>query len=93
MIDPAEFTYLVAAFAQNDQRQAWLYDRLNNENVVIDPGRPFSVAGINGVVRAIGDDFVLLDCGDVRWRLRLGKNLRSMEAVPAGSSNEPTGQE
>jgi hypothetical protein len=94
-IDPAEFTYLVAAFAQDDQRQAWLYDRLNNENVVIDPGRPFSVAGIDGVVQAIGDDFVLLDCGEVRWRLRLGKNLRSMERLPAtdGNSNEPAVQE
>ena len=94
-IDPAEFTYLVAAFAQDDQYQAWLYDRLNNENFVIDPGRPFSVAGINGVVQAIGDDFVLLDCGDLRWRLRLGKNLRSMERVPAtdGNPNDPAVQE
>lgn len=80
-IDPAEFTYLVAAFSQNDQRQAWLYDRLNNKNVVIGPGKPFSVAGIQGFVQAIGDDFVLLDYGESRWRLRLGKNLRSMERV------------
>lgn len=93
-IDPAEFTYLVAAIAQDDQRQAWLYDRLNNENVIIDPGKPFSVAGIDGVVQAIGDNFVLLDCGEVRWRLRLGKNLRSMELVPDanGKANVPRGQ-
>jgi len=94
-IDPAEFTYLVAAFAQDDQRQAWLYDRLNNENVVIDSGRPFSAGGIDGVVQAIGDDFILLDYGDSRWRLRLGKNLRSMERVPAANSKaiDPAGQQ
>lgn len=80
-IDPAAFTYLVAAFAQNDQRQAWFYDRLNNQNVVIGSGQPFAIAGIEGVVEEIGDDFVLLDHADARWRLRLGKNLRSMERV------------
>ncbi|MDA1052667.1 MAG: hypothetical protein O3C40_19600 [Planctomycetota bacterium] len=94
-IDPAEFTYLVAAFAQDDQRQAWLYDRLNNTNVVISPGKPFFAAGIEAVVRAIGEDFVLLDYNDTRWRLKLGKNLRSMERVPATESdvNQPAARE
>ena len=88
-IDPAEFTYLVGAFAQNDLRQAWLYDRLNNENVIVGLGEFFSVAGIEGVMQTIGDNFVLLDQGESRWRLGLGKNLRSMERVPGaiGTSN------
>lgn len=80
-IDPAEFTYLIAAFAQDDRREAWLYDRLNNTNVVISTGRPFSASGIEGIVREIGDEFVLLDRNDSRWRLELGKNLTSMERV------------
>ena len=88
-IDPAEFTYLVAAFALDDQRQAWLYDRLNNENVIIDAGQAFSVAGIDGVVRTIGNDFILLDSGSTRWRLRLGKNLRSLERVPLTEGDSP----
>jgi hypothetical protein len=94
-IDAAEFTYLVAAFAQDDQRQAWLYDRLNNENVVIDAGQAFSVAGVEGVVQSIGDDFVVLNSGSTRWRLRLGKNLRSMERLPAteGDETPPTPQD
>jgi len=81
-IDAAEFTYLVAAFAQDDQRQAWLYDRLNNENIVIGSGKPFSVSGIEGVVQEIGNNYVVLNHREARWRLRLGKNLRSMEQIP-----------
>jgi hypothetical protein len=54
--------------------------------VVIQPGQPFSVAGVEGIVQAIGDDFVLLDHNQMRWRLRLGKNLRSMERVATESN-------
>lgn len=91
-IDPAEFTYLIAAFAEEDKREAWLYDRLNDKNIVIDLGAPFSIAGIEGFVRVIGDGFVVLDYGDSRWRLRLGKNLRSMERISRAIDDaaEPT---
>ena len=91
-IDPAEFTYLVAAFVQADKRQAWFYDRLNNQNFVVGTGNPFSVAGIDGVVQAIGNGFILLDHDNSHWRLRLGKNLRSMERVSSAteSAQEPS---
>ncbi len=94
-IDAAEFTYLIAAFAQDDRREAWLYDRLNNTNVVISPGKPFLAAGIEAVVRAIGEDFVLLDYHDSRWRLKLGKNLRSMERLEPTErdANEPVARD
>lgn len=78
-IDPAEFTYLVAAFSQDGHWQAWLYDRLNNRNVVVSTGNPFTVAGIEGLVRTIGNDFIVFEYDQARWRLGLGKNLRSME--------------
>jgi hypothetical protein len=85
-LDPAEFTYLVGAFAEDDQHQAWLYDRLNNKTVIVSIGDPFSVAGIVGVVRSIGNGFILLQHNDSLWRLRLGKNLRSMERLADGTA-------
>jgi hypothetical protein len=91
-IDPAEFTYLVAAFAEEDKREAWLYDRLNDKNIVVDLGNSFSVAGVEGVLHDIGDGFIVLDYGSSRWRLQLGNNLRSMERVSGTGDNaaEPT---
>jgi hypothetical protein len=86
-LDPAEFTYLVGAFAEDDQHQAWLYDRLNNKTVIVSIGDPFSVAGIVGVVQSVGNGFILLQHNDSLWRLRLGKNLRSMERLPDVEDN------
>jgi hypothetical protein len=88
-IDAAQFVYLVGAILKDRQREAWLYDRLNNRMVVVSPGKGFSVAGINGVVQAVEADYFLFEHADASWRLRVGNNLRSMERVSSDNEDSP----
>ncbi len=76
--DVARFTFLVACVSQDDDPQAWLYDRSNNKRTVITEAMDFAVADIKAVVAAVGRDFVLLEIDGRTFRLELGKDLRSM---------------
>lgn len=76
--DVAEHVYLVAAFDKEGVRDAWLYNRAQNEPSVLTEGKPFQVAGVAGTVREIGRDFVTLQMGEQVIRLELGQNLRQV---------------
>ena len=82
--DTAQETYLIAAIAQDDEREAWLYDRAANRKTTLREGEAFAVADVKGRVLAIGRDFVLFESGDASWRLELGQSLREMVPVVAG---------
>jgi hypothetical protein len=88
-IDAARFVYLVGAVLKGQQREAWLYDRLNNQMHVISPGKDFSIAGIDGVVLAVGPDYFLFEHADASWHLKVGKNLRSMERAASEAGDSP----
>ena len=94
--DSPEQTYLAASILENEVPQAWLYRRSSNSGrIVLHKGSELAVGDIQGVVLDIAPEFVLLQQGDVVWKLRLGDNLRSMEKVssptdsPSGSGPVP----
>ncbi|MGH7127312.1 MAG: Ig domain-containing protein, partial [Planctomycetaceae bacterium] len=97
--DTALFTYLVGVRGTRtataaDQpaparREAWLYDRLHDEEYVVEEGQSLDVAGIKGIVRSIGRDFLLLERDRETYRLNLGENLRSLVRVEGGDRPAP----
>jgi hypothetical protein len=88
-IDAAQFVFLVGAVLKDQQREAWLYDRLNNQMHVISSGKGFSIAGIDGVVLAVGPDYFLFEHADASWHLKVGKNLRAMQRAASEAGDSP----
>ncbi len=88
-LDAAQFVYLVGAVLKGQQREAWLYDRLNNRMHIISPGQDFSIAGIDGVVLSVGPDNFSFEHADASWHLKVGKNLRSIMQVSGEANGEP----
>ena len=91
-IDAAQFVFLVGAVLKDRQREAWLYDRLNNQMHIISPRQDFSIAGIDGVVLAVGPDEFSFEHADASWRLKVGENLRSMERAAGEADDSPEGE-
>jgi hypothetical protein len=86
-IDVAAYTYLTGVIEHGDDRQALLFDRLNNRRLVVAEGQPFSVAGIEGIVVRIGADHMVFRQGDASWRLKVGENLRSLKQVQPAAND------
>ena len=79
--DDAQFTRLTGTFSKDGEWEAHLYDRSSDTMTDLKQGTKFTVADIEAVVQAIGRDFILLKIGDSTFRLKLGKDLRSIEAI------------
>ena len=81
--DRAIYTYLTAsiaaAIADDDQRQAWLYDRSSNKRVILEEGDEFEYAGFVALVLSIDRDFMTMKQERNTLRLDIGNSLR--EAV------------
>ena len=80
--DPAKDIYHVGTVVQDDRREAWLYDRVHKRDFVLVEGTPFEVAGLSGIVQAVGQDFVLLEIDGHARRLEFSQNLRQLKATP-----------
>ena len=61
---------------------AWLYDRVHKRDFVLVEGAPFAIAGLAGMVQAVGKDFVLLEIDGQPRRLEFSQNLRQLKATP-----------
>lgn len=79
--DLAEYTYLVGAYSKGGEREAWLFDRKSDHDLYVLEGAALKYAGVEGVVLAIGRDFLLLQVESTTWRLELGQNLNSLQAI------------
>ena len=77
-IDEAQYTFLISAIADNEEREAWLFNRLNNSKHVIKENEAFHVAEIDGTLLKIQRDFVLVRYNNATWRLEVGDNLRAL---------------
>jgi hypothetical protein len=80
-LDPAEFTFLIGTISRGDERKALLFDRLNNQRLVVTEGDPFFIAGVEAAVVRIGSDHIVMRRGQQQWRLDVGENLRTMQLV------------
>ncbi|HET6422787.1 MAG TPA: putative Ig domain-containing protein, partial [Planctomycetaceae bacterium] len=82
--DTAVFTYLVGIVAENGERQAWLFDRLQNKKTILRTGDKVEVADINATIEVIDSRAVRLKEKDETFtRLEIGQNLRERRVVPA----------
>ncbi len=87
--DLAQFTYLTGIIVFEGKKQAWLFDRVNNRRVEIQPGDRLRYAGVDAVVRQIDRDRIVLEQAGVQWELELGKNLASMKPLPVPPTSTP----
>lgn len=80
-LDPAAYVYLVASLRRDDRREAWIYDRIRNQQTILFEGQPFDIADVQGIVLVIGNDFILVEIAGKTRRLELGKNLSQLTDV------------
>jgi len=88
-IDAAQFTCLVGTLLKGEQREAWVFDRLNNERIVVSPGEAFSIAGVEIRVLTIERDHVVHEFEGARWRWSVGKTLRSANPATPRTGDAP----
>lgn len=80
--DTAVFTFLTGIVAADDQRRAFLYDRSANRTIILLEQKMLKYAGIEGQVKSITKDSVVLQQKDQLLRISLGENLRNAKAEP-----------
>lgn len=100
--DAARYTRIVGAAGLDDDRVAWLFDRINNRSTKVEVGTKISVADIEGTIKAIQPKSVVLTTYEGEMEIALGKDLRIVveeykrEAEQAKSTDaqpEPDGGE
>jgi len=81
-LDVAQHVYLVASLEEaNGEREAWLYNRTSNEQIVLQEGVAFEAADVTGLVLAIGANFILFEAEGATKKLELGQSLRQLTTV------------
>ncbi|MGC1273268.1 MAG: putative Ig domain-containing protein [Planctomycetaceae bacterium] len=63
------------------QKQAFLYDRSENQWTRLREGRPFEAAGLKALVKEIGSDFVVYVRNGEIWKIRVGSHLGEAEKI------------
>lgn len=82
--DKAVFTYLVGIIAENGERQAWLFDRLQNKKTILRTGDRVEIAEIEATVESISSRAMRLkETGETFTLIEIGQNLRERRNVPA----------
>lgn len=84
-IDPLSKIKFVGIVAQNTEPQAWFFDSLENREVLVPIGGPFSVKGFEGQLHKLEQDCATLQYQGHSVRIRLGQDLRTAlaDAPPA----------
>jgi len=91
--DPSQHMILSATFPTADNPAAWFLENRQNKKEVIFKGKDFQLAGVVGKVVDVGSDFVELEVGDKKVKLRIGKPLKEVASgLPApGTPGSPPG--
>ncbi len=79
--DVAGFTRFVGSIADADTGEAWLFDRWNKRNLVIQEGEMMEVADISARLTKVEEDHLLFDRNGETWELELGQDVRDMKPV------------
>jgi len=83
----AEETFLAASINEDGEPQAWLY-RNGTDRTVLRRSSKIVVGGVEATVQEIQPDYVVLQSNEKLWRLRIGRNLSSLEEISL-SKNPP----
>lgn len=86
--DVAAETYLVGGVSKDGEKEAWLFDRGNNRQMLLTRGTTFRIADVSGRVREIGLDFVTIEQSSGKQvKLALGDNVRSLKPLAQGPAS------
>jgi hypothetical protein len=77
----AEETFLGASISKDGEPQAWLY-RNGTRRTVLRRSSKIVVGDVEAIVQDIQPDYVVLESDEKLWRLRIGRNLKSLEEIP-----------
>jgi hypothetical protein len=78
-LDSAQFTVLTASIVRDGEPQAWLFDRLKNQRLVLRPKARFRYGEIEAEVVSIEDRAVVFRIGKDERRLVLGDSLQKLK--------------
>jgi hypothetical protein len=80
-VDAPRFVVYTACIQTGDEPEAWIYDRLNNENKFLRAGDDLEVAGLKAKIVSVAASNMVLQMDDKEWSLKLGKNLRELKEI------------
>jgi hypothetical protein len=83
----AEETYLAASITKDGEPQAWLY-RNGTRHTILRRDSTIVVGDIEAKVEDIQPDYLVFAMDKKLWRLRIGRNLKSLEEIST-SGNRP----
>ena len=85
VFDSTPYTYLIATITDQSQPQAWLFDRANNQTMVLEEGSVFTLSSEQATVKTIKLGMIVLEKSNRHWRLEVGKNLSELSLHVAAS--------
>lgn len=77
-LDDAFFTFLTGSIEIDGKKIAWIRNRATNQKQEVQEGDSLKVADIQGVVKTITDQHLILEIDGKPWMLSLGENFRSL---------------
>ena len=80
-LDSAQFTVLTASVIRDGQPQAWLFDRLKNQRLVLTPKTRFRYGDVEAEVVSIGERAVVFRVGKNDLELALGDSIQKLKAI------------
>ncbi len=90
--DSAQFTVLIGSIVRDGVSQAWFFDRLKNQRIVLRNKSRFRYGDVDAEVVSIEDRAVVFRIGKEERRLKLGdslQELRSKAKEPADAIRKP----
>jgi len=81
--DASQFTYLIASIVQDDKREAWLYNRADNQRMVLFEGDRFVVGSIEAKVVSIDDNALVYRRNNDTFRMELGQSMQQVKPLEA----------
>jgi hypothetical protein len=90
-VDAARHVVFSGCTQSGDEPEAWIYDRLTNENRFLRAGDEFAMAGLKGRIVSVAASNIVIEMDDKQWSLKLGKNLRELKEIGrvASAGNSP----
>jgi hypothetical protein len=80
-VDAPRFVVYTACVQSGDEPEAWIYDRLNNENKFVRAGDDLAIAGLKAKIISVTASNMVIQMDDKEWSLKLGKNLRELKEI------------
>jgi hypothetical protein len=74
---------LTGCTSTGNELEAWIYNRLTNENKVYRVGDSLDIGGVKGKLLNIAPTGIVLEMDSKECSLKLGKNLRDLKELPA----------